>query len=42
VLKHPIGEGVRGLYRGFGFEELPFDPERSMIVQIVDLVENGF
>jgi GNAT superfamily N-acetyltransferase len=42
VLTHPIGEGVRGLYRGFGFEELPFDPERGMIVRIVDLEENGF
>jgi GNAT superfamily N-acetyltransferase len=42
VLTHPIDEGVRGLYRGFGFEELPFDPERSMIVRIVDLEENGF
>jgi hypothetical protein len=40
VLTHLIDEGVRGLYHGF--EELPFDPERSMIVRIVDLGENGF
>lgn len=42
VLTHPIDDGVRDFYRRFGFEELPFDPERSMIVRIVDLVENGF
>jgi predicted N-acetyltransferase YhbS len=42
VLTHPIDDGVRDFYRRFGFEELPFDPGRSMIVRIVDLVESGF
>jgi hypothetical protein len=42
VLTHPIDDGVRDFYRRFGFEDLPFDPERSMIVRIVDLEENGF
>jgi GNAT superfamily N-acetyltransferase len=42
VLTHPIDDGVRDFYRRFGFEDLPFDPERSMIVRIVDLAENGF
>jgi predicted N-acetyltransferase YhbS len=42
VLTHPIDDGVRDFYRRFGFEELPFDQERSMIVRIVDLEGNGF
>lgn len=42
VLTHPIDDRVRDFYRRFGFEELPLDPERSMIVRIVDLEENGF
>jgi predicted N-acetyltransferase YhbS len=42
VLTHPVDNGVRDFYRRFGFEDLPFDPERSMIVRIVDLEENGF
>ena len=42
VLTHPIDDGVRNFYCRFGFEDLPFDPERSMIVRIVDLEENGF
>jgi predicted N-acetyltransferase YhbS len=42
VLTHPLDDGVRALYRSFGFEDLPFDPARSMAVRIVDLVHNGF
>ncbi len=42
VLTHPLDNGVRQFYRGFGFEDLPFDPERSMAVRIVDLQQNGF
>lgn len=42
VLTHPIDDRVRDFYRRYGFDELPFDPERSMIVRIVDLEENGF
>ena len=41
VLTHPLDDGVRAFYRAFGFEDLPFDPERSMAVRIVDLVHNG-
>jgi predicted N-acetyltransferase YhbS len=41
VLTHPIDDGVPDFYRRFGFEELPFDPERSMVVRIVDLEGNG-
>jgi predicted N-acetyltransferase YhbS len=42
VLTHPLDDGVRDFYRNFGFEELPFDPMRSMAVRIADLVASGF
>ena len=41
VLTHPLDETVRGFYRRFGFEDLPFDPARSMIVRTVDLIASG-
>jgi predicted N-acetyltransferase YhbS len=41
VLTHPLDDEVRTFYRSFGFEELPFDPERSMAVRIKDLKHNG-
>jgi hypothetical protein len=28
---------VRGLYKKWGFQDLPFDPRRAMIVRMVDL-----
>lgn len=42
VLTHPLDDEVRGFYRRFGFEDLPGDPRRSMIVRIIDLEHNGF
>lgn len=42
VLTHPLGDDVRAFYRRFGFEDLPFDPSRAMIVRIVELERNGF
>jgi len=42
VMTHPLDDDVRALSRSFGFEDLPFDPARSMAVRIVDLVHNGF
>jgi len=42
VLTHPLDDGVRGLYGKFGFEDLPLDPMRSMMVRVVDLIDNGF
>ena len=42
VLTHPIDNEVRDFYRRFGFDDLPFDPERSMVVRITDLEANGF
>lgn len=42
VLTHPLDDHVRAFYSQFGFETLPFDPRRSMIVRIVDLKRSGF
>jgi predicted N-acetyltransferase YhbS len=42
VLTHPLDDGVRAFYGRFGFETLPFDPKRCMVVRIVDLERNGF
>ena len=42
VLTHPLDDGVRAFYRSFGFEDLPFDPARSMAIRIVDLEQSGF
>jgi GNAT superfamily N-acetyltransferase len=42
VLTHPLDDAVRGFYRTFDFEDLPFDPKRSMIVRVADLKQNGF
>jgi GNAT superfamily N-acetyltransferase len=41
VLTHPIEEQVREFYRRWGFEDVPFDPKRSMIVRMVDLEKSG-
>jgi GNAT superfamily N-acetyltransferase len=41
VLTHPLDDDVRAFYRRFGFEELPYDPSRSMVVRIVDLARVG-
>jgi GNAT superfamily N-acetyltransferase len=41
VLTHPIDEQVRQFYRRWGFEDVPFDPKRSMIVRMVDLERSG-
>ena len=37
VIAHPLDDAVREFYRQFGFEDLPFDPRRAMIVRMVDL-----
>lgn len=42
VITHPLDDGVRDFYRNFGFEDLPFDPNRSMAVRIMDLIRSGF
>lgn len=42
VLTHPIDEQVRQLYRRWGFEDVPFDPRRSMIIRMADLEKSDF
>ena len=42
VLTHRLDDEVRAFYTNFGFETVPFDPKRSMIVRIADLQRNGF
>ena len=42
VITHPIDEHVRQFYWRWGFEDVPFDPNRSMIVRMVDLEKSGF
>lgn len=37
VLTHPLDDGVRGFYKRWGFEELPFDPRRTLFVRMTDL-----
>jgi len=41
VLTHPIDEEVRQFYRRWGFQDVPFDPRRSMIVRMIDLEKSG-
>jgi GNAT superfamily N-acetyltransferase len=42
VLTHPLDDEVRGFYKRWGFESLPYDPRQSMIVRIKDLEHCGF
>ena len=42
VLTHPLDDEVRAFYRRVGFEDLPHDPNHSMIVRMIDLERNGF
>ena len=40
VITHPLDDSVRGFYARWGFQELPFDPRRAMIVRMADLRAN--
>ena len=37
VITHPLDDNVRGFYARWGFQDLPFDPRRAMLVRMVDL-----
>lgn len=37
VVTHPLDDNVRGFYARWGFEDLPFDPRRAMLVRMLDL-----
>jgi GNAT superfamily N-acetyltransferase len=41
VITHPIDDQVRAFYGRWGFQDLPFDPHRAMIVRMVDLERSG-
>ena len=41
VLTHPLDDGIRAFYVNFGFADLPYDPNRAMLVRIVDLIRSG-
>jgi hypothetical protein len=40
IITHPLDDRVRRFYSRWGFQELPFDPRRAMIVRMVDLRES--
>ena len=37
IIAHPVDDNVRSFYAKWGFQELPFDPRRAMIVRMQDL-----
>ncbi len=37
VITHPLDDGVRRFYARWGFQDLPFNPRRTMIVRMADL-----
>lgn len=41
VITHPLEDPARGFYARWGFQDLPFDPSRAMIVRMVDLERSG-
>ena len=41
VITHPLDDGVRAFYAKWGFQDLPFDPRRAMMIRMVDLRKNG-
>lgn len=41
VITHPLDDSIRAFYARWGFEDLPYDPRRAMIVRMVDLEKNG-
>ncbi len=41
VFTHPLAEAARGFYARWGFQDLPFDPRRAMIVRMIDLERSG-
>lgn len=42
VVTHPLDDAVRSFYARWGFQDLPFDPGRTMTVRMVDLESSGF
>lgn len=41
VLVHPLDDDIRAFYRRWGFQDLPFDPRKSMIARFKELKKSG-
>ena len=41
VITHPLDDGLRAFYARHGFEDLPFDPRRAMVVRMADIERSG-
>lgn len=41
VITHPLDDLARRFYARWGFQDLPFDPRRAMVVRMVDLERSG-
>jgi GNAT superfamily N-acetyltransferase len=37
IITHPLDDDVRHFYAKWGFQDLPFDPRRAMMVRTIDL-----
>jgi predicted N-acetyltransferase YhbS len=37
VILHPLDESLRAFYAQYGFQDLPFDPRRAMVLRMIDL-----
>lgn len=42
LITHPLDDSVRAFYQQQGFQDIPYDPERAMIVRVADLRASGF
>ena len=41
VITHPLDDLARGFYARRGFQDLPFDPRRAMILRMIDIERSG-
>ncbi len=41
VFTHPLDDIARSFYARWGFQNLPFDPRRAMIIRMIDLERSG-
>ena len=41
VITHPLDDSVRAFYAKWGFQDLPFDPYRAMMLRMIDLTKSG-
>ena len=37
LITHPLDDSIRAFYKRWGFQDLPFDPRRAMIVRMADV-----